>query len=169
MTDLAIDRQGAGAADPARGRVVGRRRRGLRAATPTAEFAELHESAPWQQTEVLRYDHYIGERRLGTGLRADDRALLRQTGLHLEATYRVPLHRASAALLYRTGEDFQGLHSDRELRWLDDTRIAIVVLGQRRPFVFRQRVPLAEVVERIPAGADPDDIVLTCRARATCS
>ena len=76
-----------------------------------------------------------------------------------QATYRVPFTGVSA-LLYRTGEDFQGLHSDRELRWLDDTRIAIVVLGQRRPFVFRRRVPLAEVVERIPAGADPDDLVL---------
>jgi alkylated DNA repair dioxygenase AlkB len=42
-------------------------------------------------------------------------------------------------ILYRTGEDFQGMHSDREMRWLDDTLIAIVVLGQRRPFVFRSR------------------------------
>ena len=123
------------------------------------EFAELQESAPWRQTEVLRYDHYIGEQRLGTGLRSDERAMLRQTGLHLEATYRVPFT-GVGALLYRTGQDFQGLHSDRELRWLDDTRIAIVVLGERRPFVFRQRVPLADVGERIPAGADPDDIVL---------
>jgi alkylated DNA repair dioxygenase AlkB len=123
------------------------------------EFAELHEAAPWRQTEVLRYDHYIGEQRLGTGLRSDERTMLRQTGLHLEATYRVPFT-GVGALLYRTGQDFQGLHSDRELRWLDDTRIAIVVLGERRPFVFRKRVPLADVGERIPAGADPDDIVL---------
>ena len=124
------------------------------------QFAELHEAAPWQQMEVLRYDHYVGERRLGAGLRPDDRALLRQVGLHLEAAYRVRFT-GVAALLYRTGDDFQGLHSDRELRWLDDTRIAIVVLGQRRPFVFRRRVPWAQVVERIPAGTDPDDIILT--------
>ena len=109
---------------------------------------------------MLRYDRYVPERRLGAGLRSDARPLLRQTELHLAATYRVPFTGVSA-LLYRTGEDFQGLHSDRELRWLDDTRIAIVVLGQRRPFVFRRRVPLAELVERIPAGADPDDFVLT--------
>lgn len=122
-------------------------------------FAELHEAVAWQQTEVLRYDRYVPERRLGAGLRSDERPMLRQTGLHLEATYRVAFSGVSA-LLYRTGDDFQGLHSDREMRWLDDTRIAIVVLGQRRPFVFRKRVPLAEVVERVPAGAGPDDIVL---------
>lgn len=122
-------------------------------------FAELHEAVAWQQTEVLRYDRYVPERRLGAGLRSDERPMLRQTGLHLAATYRVAFSGVSA-LLYRTGEDFQGLHSDREMRWLDDTRIAIVVLGQRRPFVFRKRVPLAEVVERVPAGAGPDDIVL---------
>ena len=35
------------------------------------------------------------------------------------------------------------------------------MLGQRRPFVFRKRVPVAEVVERIPAGTAEGDIVLT--------
>ncbi len=64
-------------------------------------------------------------------------------------------------MLYRTGEDFQGLHSDREMRWLDDTLIAIVVLGQRRPFVLRPRRPSSEVIERTPAGEDPDDLVLS--------
>jgi alkylated DNA repair dioxygenase AlkB len=112
------------------------------------------------QSEVLRYDSYVPERRLGTGLRADSRALLRQTDLHLQATYRVPFT-GVAALLYRDGEDFQGLHSDREMRWLDDTLIAILVLGERRPFVVRKRLPMAQVVERIPAGTDPGDIILT--------
>ena len=66
-----------------------------------------------------------------------------------------------AALLYRDGDDFQGLHSDRELRWLEETLIAIVVLGARRPFVFRRRVTVAEVVDRMPAGSLAGDIVLT--------
>jgi alkylated DNA repair dioxygenase AlkB len=127
---------------------------------PHDELAELHASVGWQQTEVLRYDRYVPERRLGAGLRADARSLLRQTDLHLRSTYRVPFT-GVAAILYRTGEDFQGLHSDREMRWLDDTLIAIVVLGARRPFVLRPRRPLAEVVERIPAGQAPDDVVLT--------
>ena len=124
-----------------------------------SEFSEILSSAPWQQTEVLRYDTYVPQRRLGAGLHGDSRPLLRQTELHLEATYR---HKFSGvgAVLYRDGKDHQGLHSDRELRWLDDTVIAIVVLGQRRPFVVRKRSPMTDI-NRIPAGNDPADIVLT--------
>ncbi|MFM7534318.1 MAG: alpha-ketoglutarate-dependent dioxygenase AlkB [Acidimicrobiales bacterium] len=128
---------------------------------PLGALVEIEAGAPWQQTEVLRYDRYVPERRLGAWLRPETSTLLRQTGLHLEATYRVPLD-GVAALLYRDGNDFQGLHSDRELRWLEDTRIAIVVLGPRRPFVFRPRGSWAQAAaERVPAGAGPDDIVLT--------
>lgn len=112
--------------------------------------------ATWQQREVLRYDHYIPERRLSAGMRADRHALLRQTDLLLRSRYGYRLD-GVGTLLYRDGDDFQGLHSDREMRWLDDTLIAIVVLGARRPFVLRPRgarVP----VERVPAGRDPNDI-----------
>lgn len=122
-------------------------------------FAELHESLDWQQTEVLRYDRYVPERRLSTGVRADAHPLLRQTDLHLRSRFRVPFT-GVAAILYRDGQDFQGLHSDREMRWLDDTLIAIVVLGARRPFVLRRRAAGGVPVERIPAGSDPDDLVL---------
>lgn len=126
---------------------------------PADELSMLLDSTPWAQTEVLRYDHYVPERRLTAAVHSDGAALLRQTGLHLQATYRVPFT-GVAAILYRDGADFQGLHSDREMRWLDDTRIAIVVLGERRPFVLRPRRPLATVVERVPAGDDPEDVVL---------
>ncbi len=126
---------------------------------PEATFAELHDVFPWQQTEVLRYDHYVPERRLGTGVRSDGHPLLRQTDLHLRSRFRVPFT-GTAALLYRDGQDFQGLHSDREMRWLDETLIAIVVLGARRPFVLRPRLG-GVPVERVPAGSDPGDLILT--------
>ncbi len=126
---------------------------------PEEEFAAIRDTTPWQQTEVLRYDHYVPERRLSAGLRGDHNPLLRQTGLHLTSRYREPLD-GVAAILYRDGTDFQGLHSDREMRWLDETLVAILVLGARRPFVVRRRAPLAEVVVKVPAGADPDDLVL---------
>ena len=123
-------------------------------------FTEIHEATAWMQGEVLRYDDYVPEKRLSAALRSDARPLFRQTEMHLQSTYRAAVT-GVGALLYRTGEDFQGLHSDRQMRWLDDTLVAIMVLGQRRPFVFRERRPMAEVVERIPAGGDPGDIVLT--------
>jgi alkylated DNA repair dioxygenase AlkB len=125
-----------------------------------ALFDELHESLPWQQTEVLRYDHYVPERRLGAGARTEAHAMFRQTDLHLQSRFRVPFMGVSA-ILYRDGDDFQGLHSDREMRWLDETLIAIVVLGARRPFVLRPRATNGVPVERIPAGADEHDVVLT--------
>ncbi|MCU1392895.1 MAG: DNA-N1-methyladenine dioxygenase [Ilumatobacteraceae bacterium] len=123
------------------------------------EFADLHSSTTWLQGEVLRYNDYVPEKRLGAGLRADANVLLRQTDLHLQSTYRVGFT-GIGALLYRDGDDFQGLHSDRTMRWLDDTLVAIVVLGQRRPFVFRERRPLADVVDKVPAGDEPGDVVL---------
>ena len=87
-------------------------------------------------------------------MRADTHATLRQIDLHLRSRFRVPFT-GVAAILYRNGEDFQGLHSDREMRWLDDTVIAIVVLGQRRPFVLRRRAAGGVPVERVPAGLGP--------------
>lgn len=124
-----------------------------------AHFDRLVDSVPWSQTEVLRYDRYVPEQRLSAGVRPEGDDLLRQTQLHLASRHRVRWD-GVAAIWYRNGDDFQGMHSDREMRWLDDTLIAIVVLGARRPFVVRPRRPLREVAERVPAGEHPDDLVL---------
>ena len=43
----------------------------------------------------------------------------------------------SACNYYRDGNDSVAWHADRELRELTDTRIAIVTLGARRPFLVR--------------------------------
>lgn len=127
---------------------------------PAGELAAVHGGTRWLQNETLRYDKYVPEQRLSAGLRRDSRPLLQQTDLHLRATYRQQMD-GVAAILYRTGDDFQGLHSDREMRWLDDTLIAIVVLGQRRPFVIRSRGRwIDSLAARVPAGEDPDDLVL---------
>ena len=129
-------------------------------ARPDEQFRRLRDDTPWTQTEVLRYDRYVPRSASAPMLREDVDPFLRQTGMHLAATYRVRWS-GVAALLYRDGDDFQGFHSDREMRWLDDTLIAIVVLGVRRPFVLRRRGPTAQVVDRTPAGALDDDVVLT--------
>ena len=127
---------------------------------PASVFQSLLAQTAWQQAEVLRYDRYIPEKRLGAWLAPQEQpAPLRQTGLHLDAAYRVRLSGA-AAILYRDGTDFQGLHSDREMKWLDDTLVGIVVLGQRRPFVLRERGPNAQVIDRTPAGQLPGDVSL---------
>jgi alkylated DNA repair dioxygenase AlkB len=121
-------------------------------------MAAVLADTPWQQTEVLRYDRYVPERRLSAGLRAADRPLTRQVEMHLQSRWRVKWD-GVAAILYRNGDDFQGFHGDREMRWLDDTLIAIVVLGERRPFVLRPRATSTQL-DRTPAGQHPDDVVL---------
>jgi alkylated DNA repair dioxygenase AlkB len=127
---------------------------------PDRRFRELRQTTEWRQNEVLRYDHYVPERRLGASLDGNGLPLLRQIALHLEATYRVPWT-GVGALLYRDGQDFQGFHGDREMRWLDDTLVAIVVLGARRPFALRPRGPITDAIERVPAGSRAGDIMLT--------
>jgi alkylated DNA repair dioxygenase AlkB len=126
---------------------------------PDRHMANVLDDTSWMQNEVLRYDRYVPERRLSAGLRAGDHPLLRQTELHLQSRWRVEWD-GVAAILYRDGDDFQGFHGDREMRWLDDTLIAIVVLGERRPFVLRPRATSSQL-DRTPAGEHTDDIVLT--------
>jgi hypothetical protein len=47
------------------------------------------------------------------------------------------------------------------MKWLDDTLVAIVVLGERRPFVLRPRGPSANHVDPTPAGrGDGDEVML---------
>lgn len=118
----------------------------------------LQTGVRWQETEVLRYDRYVPEKRLSAGVRSHDHPLLRQTELHLRSRFAVAWT-GVAALLYRDGNDFQGFHGDREMKWLDDTLIAIVVLGERRPFTFRPRATSSQH-DRRAAGTHPDDVVL---------
>lgn len=126
---------------------------------PDDAFAAVRASTSWQQTEVLRYEKYVPEKRLGAMVRADSQPFLRQAQLHLESRYRVRWS-GVAALLYRDGEDFQGFHGDREMRWLDDTLIAIVVLGARRPFALRPRGGAPARPDGIRAGDKPGDVIL---------
>jgi len=106
---------------------------------PNALLAELVDTVSWMQAGTWRYDHYVDERRLGAGIRHDQAPpALRQSRLHLDAAYRVRFGDA-VAIRYRDGSDFQGRHSDRQMKWLDDTLVAIVVIGTPRPFELRPR------------------------------
>lgn len=112
------------------------------------------DEVDWRQGEVWRFDRYVEERRLGAWVRADALApAVRQTELHLGSRYRVPFEGVTA-IHYRDGTDFQGLHSDREMRWLDDTLIAILVLGAARPFVLRPRGEWTDPAQRTDSSND---------------
>jgi alkylated DNA repair dioxygenase AlkB len=40
---------------------------------------------------------------------------------------------------YRDGRDSVAFHADRELKWLDDTVIAVLTLGATRPWLLRRK------------------------------
>ncbi|HTO00282.1 MAG TPA: alpha-ketoglutarate-dependent dioxygenase AlkB [Microthrixaceae bacterium] len=122
---------------------------------PEGVFSRTLDETPWAGSEVWRYEKYVEEKRLGAWLKPEElEPALRQTGLHLSSAYRVRFT-GPAAILYRDGNDFQGLHADREMKWLDDTIIAILVLGERRPFRLR---PKGNWLDREARGDSSEDI-----------
>jgi hypothetical protein len=105
-----------------------------------ALFDLLAATVAFRQGRVFRYDHWIDEPRLGswfTPAAAPHPALVEA---HRAIQHRYGVRFDGAALaLYRDGRDGVAFHRDRDMRWLDDTVIALLVLGERRPFTLRPR------------------------------
>jgi alkylated DNA repair dioxygenase AlkB len=106
-----------------------------------ALFESLKDGVPWQTGRLFRYDHQVEENRLGSywrpGLPLPDPTL---ADVHraLQRRYRV-LFDGFGIMQYRDGRDGQAFHRDTDMRWLDETVIAIVSLGARRPWLLRPR------------------------------
>jgi alkylated DNA repair dioxygenase AlkB len=99
----------------------------------------LAREVDWKHHRRWMYDRQVDEPRLSRWYRASDR--LPDDAL---AWFRVALGRryhvrfgAMGLNYYRDGQDSVAFHSDRELRHLDDTLVAIVTLGAARPFLLR--------------------------------
>jgi alkylated DNA repair dioxygenase AlkB len=104
-----------------------------------ALFEALRECVEWVQHRRHMYDRMVDDPRLSRWYGADD-ALPHETLVTvrdaLTARYGVPF--AGVGLnYYRDGRDSVSSHRDRELRRLGDTRVAILTLGARRPFLIR--------------------------------
>lgn len=121
----------------------------------------LLQAVTWEQGSVFRYERTVDMPRLNArvGGRRSHPALA-QAGTWLDRRYRVPLD-AGALAQYRDGNDSVGFHRDRELRWLEETVIGIVVLGAQRPFLLRPLTgrraepdDLTDVIDLAPAGGD---------------
>lgn len=101
----------------------------------------LTERLPWStENQIFRYDHWVEVPRLGSGYRLD-----RPPHPVLAAVHRALQHRygvrfgSPAVAWYRHERDGVAFHRDRDMKWLDDTRIALLVVGDRRPFLLRPR------------------------------
>jgi alkylated DNA repair dioxygenase AlkB len=104
-------------------------------------YQHLLSGVPWQTSRLFRYDHYVEERRLGSSWRRGeplpDPALAEATRA-LQHRYGVEFA-GFGMIQYRDGRDGQAFHRDTDMRWLDDTVIAILSLGARRPWLLRPR------------------------------
>jgi alkylated DNA repair dioxygenase AlkB len=101
----------------------------------------LIESVDWQQHRRWMYERMVDDPRLSRWFTTDEplpHPALAPVRSALEAKYDVPLG-GIGLNYYRDGRDSVAPHRDRELRHLDDTLIAIVTLGARRPFLIRPK------------------------------
>jgi alkylated DNA repair dioxygenase AlkB len=102
---------------------------------------QLTATVAWRQGRRWMYDRMVDDPRLSRWYRAD--ASFPHPALHelraaLQSHYGVDLGGVGLNY-YRDGNDSVAPHADRELRHLDDTIVAIVTLGARRPFLVRPR------------------------------
>jgi len=106
-----------------------------------ALFDVLLDNVPWATSRLFRYDHVVGERRLGSswqrGTPLPHPALAEATRT-LQHRYHVQFD-SFGMIQYRDGRDGQAFHRDTDMRWLEDTVIAILSLGAQRPWLLRPR------------------------------
>jgi len=106
-------------------------------------YDSLYANVPWQASRLFRYDHWVEERRLGSMWRLGagmplPHPVLAQVHKAIERRYGVQFN-GFGLIQYRDGNDGQAFHRDTDMRWLDDTVIAILTLGARRPWHLRPR------------------------------
>lgn len=103
--------------------------------------ASLLAGVSWEGSRLFRYDHFVEERRLGSSWRRGSplpHPALAEATRVLQHTYRVAFE-GFGLIQYRDGSDGQAFHRDTDMRWLDDTVIAVLSLGAKRPWQLRPR------------------------------
>jgi alkylated DNA repair dioxygenase AlkB len=118
----------------------------------------------WRQGRLFRYDRWIDEPRLTSSWAPPaepPHPVLVEAQRALQRRYRAPFG-GFALAWYQHERHGQAFHRDDDLRWLDDTVIALLTLGTRRPWLLRPRsarhdheAPLRGAVHDLaPAGGD---------------
>jgi alkylated DNA repair dioxygenase AlkB len=104
-------------------------------------YRHLRDEVAWQGSRLFRYDHFVEERRVGAGWSPGTplpHPALAEATRTLQHRYRVEFGGFSM-IQYRDGSDGQAFHRDTDMRFLDDTIIAILSLGAQRPWLLRPR------------------------------
>jgi alkylated DNA repair dioxygenase AlkB len=100
---------------------------------------ELIDGVAWRSSQLFRYDHVVEERRLGSFWRPGrplPHPAIAEIHRALQRRYKVRFE-GFGLIQYRNGRDGQAFHRDTDMRYLDDTIIAILTLGTRRPWLLR--------------------------------
>jgi molybdopterin-guanine dinucleotide biosynthesis protein A/alkylated DNA repair dioxygenase AlkB len=115
---------------------------------------ELIEGVPWAAHRRWMYERWVDEPRLSRWYArgGDVHPSLALAGDRLQSLYSVPLV-GPGLNYYRDGRDSVAFHADRELRYLEETIVAIITLGAARPFLVKPRGGGASVDLR-PASGD---------------
>jgi alkylated DNA repair dioxygenase AlkB len=115
----------------------------VRGFVPDADaiYAELVASVEFAVSRLWRYERWVEEPRLGKwfGTGPFPHPALTSAQRELQRRYRV-VFEGLALAWYRDGRDSVAFHRDRELRFCEDTVIAIITFGARRPFLLRPRL-----------------------------
>lgn len=104
-------------------------------------YAHLTETVPWQASLLWRYEKWVEEPRVGHGY---SRVASYPHPVFVDAQRKIQHHYnisfgGFALAYYRDGNDSQAFHRDRDMKFCEDTIIAIVTFGARRPWLLRQR------------------------------
>jgi alkylated DNA repair dioxygenase AlkB len=122
-----------------------------------AVYEHLVSTIEWRQGRVWRYERWIDEPRLGAGgsIAQPRHPVLADAQKAIAAKYGAPFEGFGLAY-YRDSRDSVAMHRDREMRWLDDTVVAIVTFGAQRPFLVQRRNTRDRSTARdlSPAGGD---------------
>jgi alkylated DNA repair dioxygenase AlkB len=119
-------------------------------------YTRVRDTAPWRDGAMWRYEKYVIPPRLSAWYAPGTPPPYPElTAAHLALRRRYGVAFDGYGLsYYRDGADSVGMHRDKELRWLDNTVIAILTLGTRRPWTVKPT--------RLPPGrrilGDPHDL-----------
>jgi hypothetical protein len=120
-------------------------------------YEHLVSTVAFRQGRVWRYERWIDEPRMGAGgsIAKPGHPILAEAQKAIAAKYKVSFDGFGMAY-YRDSRDSVAMHRDREMCWLEDTVVAILTLGAKRPFLVQRRNTRDRSTARdlAPAGGD---------------